>query len=902
MQATEEQRLVRIFGDRVAFHDIERMLYSSDIGNTPRLARKQIKAYPDAVVQPNSVDELITLVDLAIEYKTPLIPRGSGTAGYGGAVPVRGGIVVDFHRLRAIIDINKDEKTVTVESGAIWNDIEKKLCDYGLSLRLYPSSAISATVGGWLSNGGGIGIGSFEYGRFRGNIVEVELITPKGKRRLVGEDIDLVDGMAGTTGLISQVKMMLRNSDEDIPVLAAFEEMDNLLAAVDAIRKEKLPLWHVNFKDSLYTGLTRQAVEKQASRSPKHGGIKELMLPEDKILATFVYPSRRYGLVNDKLFAIVKDHGGEVLSSALAKLEWGEKFYPMRMKALGPSLIQSEAVVPTEKLLILVENVRRWIKGITFDCTLINQGEETTILTYVLDDERRRGFTLAYPKNLTTIEEAKKVGGRAYAVGMYLTDEAEQIFGEEKLQRSYKFKKELDPCGIMNPGKIFPAKLSGDTSLWKLNYMIKLARRYPAMMAMVDRLFGGKPVGKTVSSKTVLAKLPFAREATWDAFACLGCGYCRTECPEFSAIGWESASPRGKFHLLKEYIQGNVNLDERMAEIFFACTTCGRCNEVCQVKAHVEEDWAWVARPTMLREGFQPPLIFQRQAHHILNEHNPGGDPQNERTAWMPSDIKYREEGTIGYWAGCAGSYNYNLRNLPINAFRLLNKAAIEPVYLGCDEWCCGATMFTVGCIDEVSETVRHNIDEIKKRGIKTLITSCSTCLYNLGHVYPVIAKRLNLEYDITVKHITEVVCDLIDEGTIKFELPISLKVTYHDPCHLGRSCGIFEPPRKILASIPELEFVEMPRNREQSACCGRFTLRYPRLGSIINNSRTLEAAQTGASAVVCGCSTCENNFRIGIANTKVPLEVIDIMDLVAETSGLPRLAVSKLGKLLRTK
>ena len=119
MLAREEQDLVRVFGDRVAFHDIERMLYSSDIGNTPRLARKQIKAYPDAVVQPNSVDELIALVDLAMEYKTPLIPRGSGTAGYGGAVPVRSGIVVDFHRLRAIIDVNKDEKTVTVESGAI---------------------------------------------------------------------------------------------------------------------------------------------------------------------------------------------------------------------------------------------------------------------------------------------------------------------------------------------------------------------------------------------------------------------------------------------------------------------------------------------------------------------------------------------------------------------------------------------------------------------------------------------------------------------------------------------------------------------------------------------------------------------------------------------------------------
>jgi Fe-S oxidoreductase len=247
-------------------------------------------------------------------------------------------------------------------------------------------------------------------------------------------------------------------------------------------------------------------------------------------------------------------------------------------------------------------------------------------------------------------------------------------------------------------------------------------------------------------------------------------------------------------------------------------------------------------------------------------------------------------------------SYTYLLRNLPINAFRILNRAGIEPVYLGRAEWCCGGAMFNVGCIDELAEIVRHNLNEIARRGIRTLITSCSSCWYNLAMMYPVIARQLNLTDGLEVKHITEFVSNLIEEERIKCEKPVELEITYHDPCHIGRGGGIYEPPRKIMASIPGLKLTEMPRNREHSACCGKHIMRYPRLGHIINSGRTMEAAATGAAAVVCSCSTCENNLRQGVAEAGIPLEVIDIMDLVAESLGLPRVSVSKLPRLLRSR
>lgn len=899
MQKEVKKELISIFGDRVAFHHIERMLYSSDLGTLPGLVKSQISTNPSAVVQPNSGDELIELIKIGTKYKTPLVPRGSGTAGYGGAVPTKGGIVVDFHRMNKIIDINKEKGTVIVEPGVVWNDLEAELSNHGLALRLYPGSALSSTVGGWIANGGGVGIGSFEYGFIKNNILELEIISPKGPERLTGDDLDLVDGMAGTTGFISQVTLMARDYEDNIPVLGAFPSLESLLGTFEKLMEDKLALWEISYRDPLHVQLTHEAVEKQAKRAPIPSEVKEPKLPEDKFIAMFVYPKSREGKVKDKLLSIVKAHGGEVLDEGLARFEWDERFYPMRLKALGPSVIPSEVIIPTRRLSTLVQDIKTKIKMPAFNGTLVNNGSQATILTYTLDDERRRGFPLAYSTSFVPIKAAKKLGGRSYTIGMYFTDDAELLFGKDKLLKIYGFKKEVDPVHIMNPGKVFPTSLEKNSPIRKLNLMIKLARSQTGIMEAADRRFGGKPLGEIIDQKTMLGKLPFGKEVAWDAFACTNCGYCRNECTEFNAIGWESASPRGKFHFLREYLKGEVKLDERMAEMFFVCTTCRRCNLACQVRAHIDEHWTLTLRPAIWQGGFNPPLIFQMQAYNILVNHNPGGILQSKRKAWMPPDLKYREEGEIGYWAGCSASFTDATRNLAVNGVRILNKAGIEPTYLGSDEWCCGGAMYVVGCIDEVMETVEHNINEINRRGIKTLITSCSGCWLHLSHFYPLFAQRLNLKYNVKMRHVTEIISELIKEGRIKCKFPLRLKVTYHDPCHIGRGGGVFEPPRKILASIPSLELIEMPHNREHAGCCGRHVMRYPQLGIAINSSRVIEAEQTGASALVGCCPTCENNFRIGVAETSAKLEVLDITDLVAESMGLPTLVISKLASLL---
>lgn len=550
-------------------------------------------------------------------------------------------------------------------------------------------------------------------------------------------------------------------------------------------------------------------------------------------------------------------------------------------------MVQSDATIPAENLSTLVNNINQSTKEAIITGHLTNHAEKIAISVYVLGDERRQEFSQTDPTNRIILEEAKKHNGTAYTLGMYFTDEAEQLLGKDKLLKIYEFKKQVDPDKIMNPGKVFPPSLDKDTSITTYSQMIESAE-------MV-----GKPAEEAIVQKEAFKNTLFAEEAEWDAFACDNCGYCRTECPLFEAIGWESASARGKYHFLREYLRGTAKFDERMAEMFFVCTNCQKCSDICQVKAHIEDDWTLAVRPTLLQEGFQPPLIFQRGGFNIMSHHNPGGYPQKKRTTWITRDLKFNETGEVGYWVGCASSFSYKIRNIPINAMRILNKGGIEPAYLGPDEWCCGGSLFSLGCIEELLKIARHNINAINQRGIKTLIVSCAGGWKNLTLYYPLFAEKLNLEYNVKIRHITEVIAELIEEGKIKCEKPVELKVTYHDPCQIGPGGGIYDPPRKIMASIPGLELIEMPRNREHTACCGKHTMRYPHIGLPINSSRVTEAKKTGASAIVTTCTTCENNFRTGIAETGSELEVLDLLDVVAESIGCPRLSVSKIGKLM---
>ncbi|CAD7771705.1 heterodisulfide reductase subunit D [Candidatus Methanoperedenaceae archaeon GB37] len=885
-----KSELIKIFGERVAFHDAERLLYSRDMVSLPAFVRDKINTIPDCVVQPVSVDELSELVRLASKHLFALVPRGAGTAGYGGAVPTCGGVVVDFSRMNCIIDVDVDGRTVVVEPGVVWEDLEDELGKNGLSLMLYPSSAISSMVGGWIANGGGVGIGSFGCGTLRERLVEVEILTASGDlRTLSGDDLDLVFGMNGTTGFITKIRLEVTDSREIVPVAAAYESLEDLTASIERIREQDIDLWHISFKDSQHIKWGVAAEELQRERMPLHHEEEDgLKAPEGVQIAMYVYRADRRDEIEPELLDVIESCNGRLLDETFAAQEWDDRFNHLRLKALGPSLVSSEIVLQVEKIPEFRSEVLHRIGcEAAFEGVIFDGGRWATVLIHTLEDERRRGSMLSFAKSLTPLQIGEDMGGHPYTAGMLLNMDADLSIGKEKLERAYAFKTSVDPRGIMNPGKVFPERLDPDSPTKSLSTYIKLARKATGLMKALDETYGGRAPGREFKPHGIIGRETFGREMVYDAYACISCGYCRSRCTEFKTIGWESASPRGKFNFIREYINNRAVLDERIGDIFFTCTTCENCNLVCQAKIPIEQWWDLAMRPVLKDEGsYDFSALFKPSYDNLLEHHNAAGNPHELRTAWVPDDARFSHEGEVAYFAGCIASYT--VQNLAENAVRLLNHAGIEPVYLGEDEWCCGAPMGLVGRFEDISEVIRHNIEEFNKRGVKTLITSCPGCWVTLAHYYPLLAEMLEIPFDIKVEHITQVLARLIREGRITPEKEVKKRITYHDPCHIARAGGIYDEPREVLESIPGIELVEMPANREHANCDGRHTIRFPEIGKKIAIDRVREAEGTGADLLVSTCSSCETNLRIAIREIASKLKVVDVSDLLAESIGLP--------------
>ena len=875
-----QKELIEIFGERVAFHEIERRVCSHDAGNLPMLFAMFLNTMPTAVVQPANANELKLLLELATKCHIPLVPRGAGTAGYGGAVPTRGGIIVDFSRMKSILNIDASECSVTTEPGATWQELENHLQAHSLALKTYPTSAISATVGGWIANGGGAGIGSYQSSYLVDAIIEIQLITPSGVRVLKQGDIGLANGLCGTTGFISKVTLSVRKMTDDKTIAVQFSELGSFLEMVRKANEARLPLWHVGYVSMRHQLLSNQAIIRQTERDEIHNDpINFPTLPgmiEDGIYGIFVGTSD----VIESLTKLVARSEARLLDQQAANYLWQERFYPMRQKALGPSIIPGEVIIPTAKLPGLVGNIKKKLGGdFSLEGTLVNHGKEASALFIFLDDERRPGFTLAYSKSLTIVSEAKKLGGKAYAAGMLLTKEAADLWSEEHLRQVYNFKQTVDPDNIMNPGKVFPVSLDKGSPIRIIEIFSGLTSTFSWLIRSIDKILW--------HASHRQKRQPSNYDIGWDAYACTSCGYCRTVCTEFQVFGWESASPRGKFTFLRNHLKGKSNPDQRISDMFFMCATCRRCDIICQARIPILKHWDLSMRPALWNSGYELPIFHNDTTENVINEHNPMGHPHIQRTNFLAPDIRHQDKGEIAYWVGCTASYS--MIQLAENPLRILNAGGLEPVLFLEDEWCCGSDIILYGRMENIMRTIEHNIKAINNSGVKTLITHCPGCWAAFSLYYPALAQKLKMEWNISVEHITQTIANLIKTGKIELKTPTNLKVTYHDPCHLGRRGSIYEPARQILAAIPQLELVEMFQNKVNAPCCGRQLFQYTAEGPKPYVDRVKEAVGVDASALVTNCPGCQVAYILGIRDAGVEnLECLDITDLVCSSMGIP--------------
>ncbi len=442
----QEKELGTLFGDRFIVAKHELLPFSTDIGTLPREVGLIMNNKPDALVQPINATEIRDLYGIARRHGIALIPRGAGTSGYGGAIPIDGGITVDMRRMDSIIEIDEENLTVTTEPGISWSELQFELNRNGLDLRSYPSSALSATVGGWISQGGD-GIGSLKYGSINDSVIEVEVVLPNGNI-IRSRDMQLFCDTEGILGIIIKAKLRIKELKEIEPIVFSIPDNHGLMTAIEEILDEGPLPFAIKVEESNYVQIKRRIWSKE-ERYPYPRGHSVVLVAyegnKDEIQA---------GL--DTVREVVGRDDSIIHSKWVADYEWEERFYPMRIKQLGPSLVAGQAHVPLGSIASVLNDFQSQQVPMRAGADgFVTSRNAVTMMGYYLEDERDLFFMLSWVQSFSILDIAERYGGHTHSTGLWLADRAEEYFGKELLAKIAAAKSKLDPENISNPGKIF---------------------------------------------------------------------------------------------------------------------------------------------------------------------------------------------------------------------------------------------------------------------------------------------------------------------------------------------------------------------------------------------------------------------------------------------------------------
>ena len=398
--------------------------------------------------------------------------------------------------------------------------------------------------------------------------------------------------------------------------------------------------------------------------------------------------------------------------------------------------------------------------------------------------------------------------------------------------------------------------------------------------------------------------------------ACTNCGECVTWCPVYLQDEREAITPRKKIADFKEMVQAqhspnavffdcNTVAPEALKDFarnLYECSTCGQCHFVCPSRIDTVEMWEGIRR-CIVDLGFGP---LENQALLVKNTKaydNPWGQPRSSRAHWARAGKKEKtliappreiQEGAeILYFVGCTASFDANLREIAINTTNILNALELNWGFLANQEKCCGSVLLRMGD-KEFERIASENIKLFHQYGIKTLVTSCAGCFKTIKQDYPKV-EALNFE----VIPFATLLLRLIETGKITFQKKLNLKVTYHDPCHLGRASGEYDIPRKVLTALSEagVEFIEMERIRENSRCCGAgggLKAGFPEIQQKMTRERVRDAELTGATDLVTACPFCYQGLQKEIMSIGSSIRMRDLVELVALAMGLPSARTAK--------
>jgi Fe-S oxidoreductase/FAD/FMN-containing dehydrogenase len=878
---TQQKAFLEKFGSRMTLDETECVLYGHDIAAIPNLVKPLVgNTTPDAVVQPQSEAELAEIVRWAYREGIAITPRGKASSGYGGVIPIKQGLVVDFYRMKDVLEVDEQGLTVTVEPGITWEQLDKRIKPRGLTLRLYPTSYPSSSVGGWLAQGGA-GIGSYEYGYFRENVVSARVVLPSGDvREFSGGDLDLIADAEGITGFISRVTVRVQPLEDVDVVSLACPDAREAQKLMQKLVEAELPIWSMIFINP------RMAEMKNRAPLMEHYGhpVEERVLLPAAYVITLAFRKSDSPAVRAALPELIRPCEAEILSERIAHHEWEHRFKLMVVKRLGPSLVPAEVIVPLSSLGDVMAEIERKVdQPVVKEGVIIRRGAEgepeAVILGFIPSDQRKFSYNFVFGLVLTILKIAERHGGRAYSTGLYFSKRADQVLGKERARRLREFKAQVDPKGLLNPGKVIGNAL--------MSFALNLAGVFEPLI---------RPLGNTVI--TQVGERPsqpvrdIPEDVAWYAYACSQCGYCIDECDQFYGRGWESQSPRGKWFWLREYMEGRAEWSQQMVDTFLVCTTCELCNLRCSAALPIEPSWMKLRGQLIEEKEHMTFPPFEMMAAALRAEGDIWAGYRKDRAAWFPEDMKEKHgpehKARNVYFTGCTASYVEN--DIGMASVRLLDAAGVDFTYLGEKESCCATPMLVAGKWELFVETMKQNIQAVKDAGADTVISSCPACDMMWRHAYPTWCEKLGIEYNITARHYSEVISDKIAAG--EFEFPANemkpTTVTWHDSCHIGRVSGVYEPPRDLIKAIPNVNFVEMSHHHQNAHCCGSVLtlIKEPDVAADIGEVRLCEAMDAGAEKVLALCPCCEFQLRVSADKKQVPVEVVDLARFASSALG----------------
>lgn len=381
--------------------------------------------------------------------------------------------------------------------------------------------------------------------------------------------------------------------------------------------------------------------------------------------------------------------------------------------------------------------------------------------------------------------------------------------------------------------------------------------------------------------------LPSLSESSREALSlvlerCIRCNTCKysfttftPSCPSGEKHKWESYWASGRIRLARGLLLGKLEWTEDVLAPIFSCPTCGSCQVNCQAP-HQDRivDIIEALRELAVKKVGAPErqtlLVDRVEAHH-----NPYGEPNSDNEA-LKEKYNLPDQAPVVYFIGCTSNYRQQvLRDATLS---VLKKLGVNFTLV--DEYCCGSPLIRTGQVDQVPMLMKHNVAAIDKAGAETVITSCAGCYRTIKKDF----QKFGADLGTRVLHTVEFLLPRLTPGTLQRVQAEWAKVTYHDPCHLAKHMDWVESPRTLMAQIPGLELVEMPRNRANAWCCGAgggVKIGYPDWALEIAGERIVEAEETGATALVSTCPFCRTNLSDAAEARESSLAIVDLVEIL---------------------